>query len=728
MTTMAIKGAESTQANGTATWPPAPIPCAVGDYVFIAIVGTTTSGAGSADIFTDSGHTISAGYTQIGSTAQDGGSSGFRLKMMRKKLTSSDITGGNLNTLYVSLGASGLGRILGLVVGHAYGFDDDPVIEMFVQNTTMTNGTSIITNAIGSPPGLTNVARPQLVWTILELGAANSGVTYSWDLPRTDTNGVAGATVTASSGTSTVNDNHCLAADAGKPVSNSSGYIPAKTLVGTVNPGVSFTLVDKDGNLVNTTGLVLNVTINGGPKVNHVPYFDEGTGTDTDGGGTWEANQPGTDGHHYGTGTGQIHSDFWLYDVNDTPLDITEAVGLGNNGHILLTLNVQTKDVPTGDLTGKGTAVGDAKGDFVPLGTMTAKSSAISVVGAPDGMGDVSTPTLYLTGIARAVAGAKGNLETASAPIYFSGKINIIANAKGSLQAGPEAYLIGTSNLISNMKGDLGSVPVEAPPPPLNWDKTGERVYEIGIDRAVIALEGGAPVPWNGLISVVEKTKQETVPVYYDGRLINDLVSSGEFEATVKAITYPDEITIAEGMTKMRHGVYIGEQRPQPFRMCYRTLIGNDIAGTVGYKLHILYNVFATPADKSYETLSQDQNVTDFEWNIVAIPEEIPGFAPTAHFVVDSREIDSWLLEELESLIYGNFALISIVDLLAWMEMWQRLMIIDNGDGTWTAIEKRPGAIIFPLPEEPDLFQIHVADSNVIWQTNQEYTVNDYEI
>ncbi len=41
--------------------------------------------------------------------------------------------------------------------------------------------------------------------------------------------------------------------------------------------------------------------------------------------------------------------------------------------------------------------------------------------------------------------------------------------------------------------------------PAIVWDNIGDRFYESGLDRGVLYLSDGSGVPWNGLISIIEK-------------------------------------------------------------------------------------------------------------------------------------------------------------------------------------------------------------------------------
>lgn len=259
----------------------------------------------------------------------------------------------------------------------------------------------------------------------------------------------------------------------------------------------------------------------------------------------------------------------------------------------------------------------------------------------------------------------------------------------------------------------------------LVWDVPESRKYESGLDRGVLYLFDGSGVPWNGLTSVVEKFDRKTSPVYYDGMKISELVSLGYFSASMEAVTYPDEFLTYEGYDALRRGVFISDQISKTFGLCYRTRTGNALDPGKGYKIHILYNVTAIPDDVTYNTASDKLDAAVFKWDIVAIPEEVPGFAPTAHIILDSTTIDPWLLEELEAMLYGSTtsdsALIPMDDLIQIMTEWYRIKIIDNGDGTWTAISERDVSIMIDDIEQ--YFEIYQA--NAIFLDDVTFLISD---
>lgn len=251
--------------------------------------------------------------------------------------------------------------------------------------------------------------------------------------------------------------------------------------------------------------------------------------------------------------------------------------------------------------------------------------------------------------------------------------------------------------------------------PVLVWDEPGSRTYETGVDKGVLYLPNGSGVPWNGLTSIVEVSDKSISPIYYDGKKINELVSFGDFSGRMKAITYPDEFIEIEGFSKIINGVFLGEQKPQFFGLCYRTRIGNDLGDElVGYKLHILYNLIAIPTDKEYETMSSEPNAMEFEWNITSIMEDVSGFYPTAHVVINSLDVNPLLLQGLEDILYGSTTTVATLppmdDLITYIKSWYIIQILNNGDGTWTAISS-----------DDSLIQMLTVDTFEITQVNAVY-------
>lgn len=192
------------------------------------------------------------------------------------------------------------------------------------------------------------------------------------------------------------------------------------------------------------------------------------------------------------------------------------------------------------------------------------------------------------------------------------------------------------------------------------FDNTGEKIYETGVDHCVLYVRDGntyqTGVAWNGITAINESPSgAEATPIYADNIKYLNIVSGEDFGATIEAYTYPDEFTECDGSAEIVAGVKIGQQTRKPFALCYRTLIGNDVAGTGhGYKLHFIYNAQAAVSAKNYKTINESPEAMSFSWEISTTPEVVEGFKPTATVTVDSTKVDSTKLKALEDKIYGT--------------------------------------------------------------------------
>ena len=192
------------------------------------------------------------------------------------------------------------------------------------------------------------------------------------------------------------------------------------------------------------------------------------------------------------------------------------------------------------------------------------------------------------------------------------------------------------------------------------FDNTGEKIYETGVDHCVLFVRDGnayqTGVAWNGITAINESPSgAEATPIYADNIKYLNIVSGEDFGATIEAYTYPDEFTECDGSAEIIEGVKIGQQTRKPFALCYRTLIGNDVAGTGhGYKLHFIYNAQAAVSAKNYKTINESPEAMSFSWEISTTPEVVEGFKPTATVTVDSTKVDAQKLKALEDKIYGT--------------------------------------------------------------------------
>ena len=194
----------------------------------------------------------------------------------------------------------------------------------------------------------------------------------------------------------------------------------------------------------------------------------------------------------------------------------------------------------------------------------------------------------------------------------------------------------------------------------LIWDKTGERLYETGVNKGVLYPQdttGAYPkgVVWNGLTAVTESPSgAEATPLYADNIKYLNLMSAEEFGATIEAYTYPDEFSVCNGEAALTEGVSIGQQARKAFGMSYQTKVGNDIDSEHGYKIHLIYGALASPSEKAYSTINDSPEAITFSWEVTTTPVEVTGFKPTATLVIDSTKVEESKMAAIEAILYGS--------------------------------------------------------------------------
>lgn len=232
----------------------------------------------------------------------------------------------------------------------------------------------------------------------------------------------------------------------------------------------------------------------------------------------------------------------------------------------------------------------------------------------------------------------------------------------------------------------------------LIWDAVGDRSFRSGLDHGVLYLKDSYGVPWNGLTEIKTSTNNSITSVYYDGIKVNHVVNTGELTGSIKAITYPEEFENVSGSDNLRSGVIFDSQRPETFSIAYRTIEGNDVDGEdASYKIHIIWDMIAQPASHEYKTRSTSVNIETFDWSFMTMPSDIDGFYPSGHVILESKNIDPWLLKDVEDILFGTDdtepVLPSMTDLVSFMDAWCRVYITVHDDGTWTASSSHPGFI-----------------------------------
>ncbi len=222
----------------------------------------------------------------------------------------------------------------------------------------------------------------------------------------------------------------------------------------------------------------------------------------------------------------------------------------------------------------------------------------------------------------------------------------------------------------------------------LEWDKTGEHIYETGVDHGVLypqktdgTYDNG--VAWNGLTGVTESPSGgDPNNIYADNIKYLVLRGAEDFGGTITCYTYPDEWEACDGSAQPEAGVLIGQQTRKPFGLCYRTRIGSDTDGdNKGYKLHIVYNASASPSERAYSTVNDSPEAIEFSYEFTTTPIAITGdaykdYKPISVLTIDSTKVETAAnLTALENILYGTAA--------------------TTGENSTSAVEAR-----LPLPEE----------------------------
>ena len=195
----------------------------------------------------------------------------------------------------------------------------------------------------------------------------------------------------------------------------------------------------------------------------------------------------------------------------------------------------------------------------------------------------------------------------------------------------------------------------------LVWDESGKRLYETGVEKGVLYVQGENGtyengVAWNGLTAVTESPSgAEPTALYADDIKYLELFSAEEFGATIEAYTYPEEFEACDGSASLGTGVTIGQQDRKAFGICYRTVVGNDVKGNEhGYKLHLIYGAKAKPSEKAYATVNDSPEAVTFSWEVSTTPVNVAGFKPTASVTIDSTKIEAGKLKSIEDKLYGT--------------------------------------------------------------------------
>ena len=198
--------------------------------------------------------------------------------------------------------------------------------------------------------------------------------------------------------------------------------------------------------------------------------------------------------------------------------------------------------------------------------------------------------------------------------------------------------------------------------PKLEWDKTGERTFEAGVEKGILfKLDDAGAYPtgvaWNGLKNFTEKPiGAEPTKVYADNMVYLTMLSTEEYEASLEAVYYPKEFESCDGLVDLSAGVAIGQQSRDTFGLAYITKIGNDVSENIGEILHLVYGCKASPTEKSHDSINESPETTEFSWDITTTPVAVTGQKPTATVTIDSTVVTEAQWAAIIDVVHGGAA------------------------------------------------------------------------
>ena len=248
----------------------------------------------------------------------------------------------------------------------------------------------------------------------------------------------------------------------------------------------------------------------------------------------------------------------------------------------------------------------------------------------------------------------------------------------------------------------------------LSWDAPQDRLYETGIDRVVLYKQNSSGeypkgVAWNGVTGITESPSgADESALYADNIKYLSLRSAEEIGGTIEAYTYPDEWKECDGRRSLVTGIEISQQVRKSFGLAYRTILGNDIDDNdYSYKLHLFYNLTASPSERAYATVNDSPEAITFSWELTSTPIPMPnGLKASALITIDASQADAAALANLEQILYGTAGEMQYVETTDATKQAGKTYYTRSGTGT---------------SEDPYTYTEFTGDSFAVGTTYYEY-------
>ena len=227
----------------------------------------------------------------------------------------------------------------------------------------------------------------------------------------------------------------------------------------------------------------------------------------------------------------------------------------------------------------------------------------------------------------------------------------------------------------------------------IEWDKSGNRLYETGVDRGVLypfsAGKYGVGSAWDGLVSVNESSEGgESSRTYADNGTYLTMTSVEALNLSIEAYSYPKEFSKCLGKLTIIPGVRVNQQPPKRFGFSYRSIVGNDIyADDFDYIIHIVFGCLASPSEGGHSSVNDSPEADTLSWDVATNPITIDEGIKTAALEFQRSEFREVglanVFRNIEDFLYGTDTtdgkLPTYAELVTLMEK-NRYLLDSSGD------------------------------------------------
>lgn len=185
------------------------------------------------------------------------------------------------------------------------------------------------------------------------------------------------------------------------------------------------------------------------------------------------------------------------------------------------------------------------------------------------------------------------------------------------------------------------------------WSAHWSRRAELGLDRGMLYVDDGSSV-WDGLVTAkIGIDGGQLTPRYFEGQKYVSVERPSYAKGTLEVFSFPDLFEQCIGITSVTPSFQAHNQPRVRFDFAYRSRI-IDQSGIIGHKIHLWYNAMATITESTHATINKTPEASTFVFELDLLPNQLPGFQPTAYYTVNTTKLDQVALAAFEDILYGS--------------------------------------------------------------------------